>query len=326
MRTTCLLLAAAWSAAAQLPDFCKTVTRVHWAVRDLDRVAEGWNKTGLARIRPAIEADLPEVQFRGKPVALRVRLASGVIGDVPVHFLQPLGGQNVYTEFLEKHGDGVFSLMHRTPTLEAFQAELERLRGLGVGVLQRGTVGDGAGQYAYLDTEPQGKYVLGVYYAPPEMEGDITPAGGKISQFAFVLRDPEPASAFWGKLGFPAMTFKGSQSRQREYRGRSSEFHQELGWQRHGKVVYEWILSVKGPNAYEDHLKAHGEGFHHFGVPVEDMDKAIAEWNKLGYQVSQSGAWGEAGKPGSGRFAYIDTDSLGGVSLELLWNFRPTGK
>ncbi len=322
MRTICLLLAAAWSAAAQLPDFYKTVTRVQWVVRNLDRVAEGWSKTGLARIGPVVEFDLPDVQYRGKPVTVRLRLASGVIGDVPVHFLQPLGGENALTEFLKTHGDGVFTVMHRTPTLEAFQGELERLRGLGVGVLQRGTLRDGAVHYAYLDTEPQGKYVLGIYYAPVEMEGDTTPAGGKVSQFAFVVRDQKAVSAYWEKLGFPPMTYTHSLGRNRQYRGQPGEFDHILGWQRHGKVPYEWILPLKGPTVYDDFLKAHGEGFQHFGVPVEDIDKAVAAWAKLGYAVSQSGAWGEEGKKGSGRFAYIDTDTLGGINIELLWSFR----
>jgi hypothetical protein len=322
MRTLCLLLVAAWSAAAQLPDFYKTVTRVQWVVRDIDRVAEGWNKTGLARIQPAVEADLPEVQYRGKPVAVRVRLAAGVFGDVPVHFIQPVGGENAYSEFLKKHGDGVFSLLHRTPTLEAFQHEVQRLHTLGVTVLQGGTVGDGAGRYAYLDTEPQGKYVLGIYYAPPEMEGDTSPAGGKVSQYAFVVRDQKAVSAYWAKLGFPAMTFSQGALRDRTYRGQPGVYDHILGWQRHGKIPYEWIMSLKGPTVYDDFFKAHGEGFQHFGVPTGDMDKAIAEWDKLGYKVSQSGAWGEEGKKGSGRYAYIDTDSLGGATIELLWNFR----
>ena len=322
MRTLCLLLAAAAGAAAQLPDFYKTVTRVQWVVRDLDRVVEGWNKTGLAKVQPAVEAELPEVQYRGQPAAVRVRLASGVIGDVPVHFFQPLGGDNAYTEFLKKHGDGVFSLLHRAPTLDAYQKELERLRGLGVGVLQGGTVGGGAAHYAYLDTEPQGKYVLGIYYAPPEMEGDTAPAGGKISQYAFVVRDQKVVSAYWEKLGFPAMTYTHGSLRDRKYRGQPADYDHILGWQRHGRIPYEWILPLKGPTVYNDFLKAHGEGFQHFGVPVEDFDKVVAEWDKLGYKVSQSGAWGEEGKKGSGRYAYIDTDALGGVTIELLWSFR----
>jgi hypothetical protein len=38
--------------------------------------------------------------------------------------------------------------------------------------------------------------------------------------------------------------------------------------------------------------------------------------------IVQSGAWGEKGKPGSGRFAYAATDAFGGVTTEFLWNHR----
>ena len=41
-----------------------------------------------------------------------------------------------------------------------------------------------------------------------------------------------------------------------------------------------------------------------------------------GYKVSMSGGWGDEGKPGSGNFAYIDLESTGGESIELLWNFK----
>ena len=39
-------------------------------------------------------------------------------------------------------------------------------------------------------------------------------------------------------------------------------------------------------------------------------------------RVASSGAWGAKDKPGSGRFTYVDTEPIGGVIAELLWNFR----
>jgi len=56
-------------------------------------------------------------------------------------------------------------------------------------------------------------------------------------------------------------------------------------------------------------------------VLVEDLDKAIAAYEKLGYHVHQSGAWGDVGQPGSGQYAYMDTDSAGGISAELVRNY-----
>jgi hypothetical protein len=48
------------------------------------------------------------------------------------------------------------------------------------------------------------------------------------------------------------------------------------------------------------------------------LEKSIADYQKLGYAVGQSGAWGETGKKGSGRYAYMDTDSIGGVVAEVI--------
>ena len=75
----------------------------------------------------------------------------------------------------------------------------------------------------------------------------------------------------------------------------------------------EWIRPLAGPTVYEDFLSAHGEGVHHIAFEVDDLDKALATWKAAGFEVAQSGAWGEAGQPGSGRFVYLDTESAGGV-------------
>ena len=93
-----------------------------------------------------------------------------------------------------------------------------------------------------------------------------------------------------------------------------------LGWQRHGKVVYEWCIPLKPPTVYADFIKNHGEGIQHFGMATKDIDKSIQQFENLGFSVSQSGGWGQKGKPGSGRFAYINLESIGGETIELLWN------
>jgi hypothetical protein len=52
------------------------------------------------------------------------------------------------------------------------------------------------------------------------------------------------------------------------------------------------------------------------------MDQAIAFFKDHGYEISMSGGWGDRGKPGSGRFAYVDTGKIGGETIELLWSYR----
>jgi hypothetical protein len=103
------------------------------------------------------------------------------------------------------------------------------------------------------------------------------------------------------------------------YKGQPLSLAFEVGYQRHSQFPYEWISPPPSPpNIYADFLNKHlREGIQHIGVPVDDLAKAVAAYEKLGYHVHQSGAWGGVGKPGSGQYAYMDTDSVGGISVEL---------
>ena len=53
-------------------------------------------------------------------------------------------------------------------------------------------------------------------------------------------------------------------------------------------------------------------------MPVDKLESAVERYAKLGFPPLQSGAWGDVGKPHSGRYAYMDTEALGGVSMELI--------
>jgi len=305
MRTAFLFAAMVLPAApAGLPEFYKTVDRVVWVVRDLDATVSAWEKAGWGPIGKIDDAG-------------GFRLAIARLPNVEIDWIQPLE-KDAMAEFLARHGDGVFSLVHRVPSLEAMNAEVERLGSLGVKVLMRGTAGEFS--YVLFDTEREGKYVLGLISGP---ESAAPPGNGPaVTQFAFVSHDTHAASAYWARLGWPEMTYTHGAMSGLQYRGKPGKFDQELGWQRHGAVPYEWIKPLKGPTVYEDYVKAHGESFHHLAVDVPDMDEAIAAWEKAGYKVEQSGAWGDAGKPGSGLFAYIGTEDVGGIAIELLWNYK----
>jgi catechol 2,3-dioxygenase-like lactoylglutathione lyase family enzyme len=316
------LLLAGTAVRAELPEMYKSVDHVIWVVKDLDKVVEGWTKLGFEGIVRHDGVSFAG-EYRGKPISVQANVAIAQLANLQVDWVQPSGDGNAYSDFLARHGDGIISLVHSAPSLAALDAEVDRLRSLGVGVLQRVKAEGAGGQITlvHMDTAEQGKYSLGLIYDPaPEHSAA---SGRAVSQYAFVARETRAVSAYWAKLGFPEMTYTHGSLSNLRYRGKPGTFDQELGWQRHGKVVYEWIWPLKGPTVYEEHLKAHGEGFHHLGINVEDMDRGIAEWTKAGFAVSQSGGWGEEGKQGSGRFAYIDTDSIGGVTVELLWSYRP---
>src|SRR5262245_15423010 len=174
MRTLLAAILFACPLAAQLPDLYKSVDRVTWVVDNIDRVVLGWEKVGLIQIERRSDAELP-VTFRGKETKAKVRMASGFLGDVRVDWIQPMDGVNAFTEYQKKHRSGIFSLVHRVAGEEALKQETERLHGLGVQVLQSGE------QVTYFDTEPEGKYVLGLYYGPEAPPSGV-PAEKRIVQ------------------------------------------------------------------------------------------------------------------------------------------------
>ncbi len=305
--------------SAELPDYYKTVDRVTWVVRDLDRMKQGWIALGLSDGHDYGEVKLTG-QYRGRPVSITARHFTGRLGDLVVDVIQPSPGQqNAFTDFLARHGDGIFSVVHEAPNKEAIANEVQRMHALGVEVLQQVALdsGNGAVTYTYFDTEPRGKFVLGLAFS-----GSKPQAQGKrvISHVAPVVRESESVSAFWHGLGFPAFTMEHATPREdSRYRGKPLWFAFEVGFQNFAQISYEWIVPPSTPpNIYVDFLKLHGEGIQHLGMPVDDLGKAIAAYEKLGYHVWQSGAWGDVGKKNSGQYDYMDTDSIGGVSVELI--------
>jgi catechol 2,3-dioxygenase-like lactoylglutathione lyase family enzyme len=318
-----VVLGLAGPVQAELPELYRRVASVHWVVKDLDQAKAGWAKLGFP-VQDLGEMSVPG-SLRGQSGASRFRFALARLAGANVVWIQPVEGESAFREHLDRSGEGVFSVNYAAPTREALDAEVGRLQALGVPVLQRGEAATPQGTVTtvHMDTAAEGKYVLGLVHGEaPTLPDPTPPLPLKLSQYALVVRSLEKVSAYWEKLGFPAMDVTHGRLTDLVHRGKPGTFDQKLGWHRYGTVTWEWIESLAGPTVYDEHLKAHGEGFHHFAFDVPDMDAACAAWEALGVPIVQSGGWGEKGKPGSGRFAYAATDAFGGVTTEFLWNLR----
>jgi hypothetical protein len=320
MRLMFLLGSLAAIGPAQLPEFYKHVDRIVFVVPDVEKSLAGWKASGVVEVFDVRPAEF-RAQYRGQQLTSAVRFGVGRFGDVIANWIQPVSGSNAFSEFLETHGPGVFALMHRVEAIDAMDAEVARMSGLGVKVLQSGPMGDDDSRYVLFDTKPDGKYTIGIYYqqgtAPPPAS-----SSPKVTQFAFIVRDEAAVSRYWAKLGWPEMTITHPELHALEYKGKPANFKARLGWMRHGKVPVEWIVPEKGPSTWQDHLDRHGEGMHHMAFNTDDMDREVARWKDGGYSYLMGGAWGEPNERGYGRFAYVDTQSAGGIDIELLWNYR----
>jgi len=301
------------------------VSSIVWVVKNLDPVLDYWQQLGLKNVqRTEVAAALV---YRGKAAPTTAKSAFGHVGDVLIEWIQPVAGHNLYTEFLTRHGDGVLALGYAVKSDQELERQIEYFRSKGVDVAQRtewkGAKGTGHG--AYLDTAAKGGgFTVALYYDPDgPAPGDVSQPGNafpftKFNHYAFIVRDVRSVRDYWQALGLGGMQVDHNISVNRAYRGQPGKFEMELGWWHWGAAPFEWVQSTQGPNVYEEYLKKHGEGFHHFGVDVGDMDAAAKMLEGKGARRSQWGGWDTP--TAKGRFAYLDTDSHGGVTLELIWN------
>jgi len=88
----------------------------------------------------------------GKPADYKMKVALSHIGNMRVELIEPLEGDTVYQEFIDKHGYGVHHLGILTENMEVSLRNAEQA-GLIMTQDGSGFGPDGDGHYAYLDTE-----------------------------------------------------------------------------------------------------------------------------------------------------------------------------
>ena len=317
-------LTLAGSCRAQAPELYRTVNRVTWVVTNIDEVRPAWEAFGLTDIQEFPNTALT-VTYKGKPSTVYAWQITGHIGNLTVDMIQPAEGQlNAYTHFLNKHGDGIFSIVHEVPSEAALKAEIARMKAKGVDVLQQTRMPKQNATFTYFDTEAEGKFSLGLVYRPGGMKVIDAGASGRptmVQHFGLVVRDMPPVSAYWAKLGFPAMKIDQIPAREDStYKGKPLLLPHYESSQKYSQFGYLWAAAPAQPaNIYGDYLNgAHRrEGIQHIALAVPDLQQAITKYGRLGYPVVQFTTWGMAGQPGSGAHAYLDTDKVGGLSAEL---------
>jgi catechol 2,3-dioxygenase-like lactoylglutathione lyase family enzyme len=310
------------------------VSHVGWVVKDVEAVSAAWRGFGVIDLHDDGVREVPVID-RGRSGTLRFRRVTARMGAHAIHWIQPLGGSDQLAEFLERHGEGVHHIAFAVPSGARLDEEVKALSAAGAPVVQEASASTAKGnaRFVYLDTATRGGGIMtelehdpGASAEPPSdaSASAQSPAGrnqdpfNRITQFAFVVGDIEAVSAYWAGLGLGGLSIDRNVSLDRVYREKPGRFEMLLGWNRNGDVPFEWIQPLVGPSVYEEYVAAHHEGLHHLGFNVRDMDAAIARLRTAGLNVTMSGAWDSNGH--QGRFAYLDAERHGGVTIELLWN------
>lgn len=318
------------------------VAQVTWVVSDIDRVVGYWQGLGIKDIRRDGVVHFPGLTYRGKPDPASAKQVTANIGQLEIKWLQPLRGGKFWRDELREHGDGIRVLSSEVRSPQEFDDQIKYFASKGVGVVVQDHWhgSKGQGRMVYLDTAAQGGgTMLGLIF-DPDIHSDTGSSGTssndrsragvatetaneypleKINHFAWVVNDVRKVDAYYTSLGFePFSRIDHNVSLDRVYRGQPGNYEMWLGWNRTGDAPFEWVQQIIGQDVYVEYGKKHGEGFHHLGVIVSDMDAAVKLMAARGASPSQDASW--TTKHGRGRAVYLDTEPYGGVTLELIYD------
>ena len=131
------------------------VVQVCLVVKDLDRTVEKfWKCFGIGpwHLYTYGKPLVKRMTRHGKPCEYKMRVALANIGQLRIELIEPLEGDTVYQEFVEKHGYGVH---HLGVLVENMEQSLRDAEAAGFHMTQDGAGfgPDDDGHYAYLDTE-----------------------------------------------------------------------------------------------------------------------------------------------------------------------------
>ena len=140
-----------------------------------------------------------------------------------------------------------------------------------------------------------------------------------VSQVGIVVKDIEKTAAFYystfgiGPFAIvPEVKFEGAM-----LRGQPISTSIKVAFAQSGPVQIELIQPLEGKNIYTEFLDSRGEGLHHLGFQVDDFDGLLARFKSKGIEPV---FWHHLGLMA---FAYLSTDRIGGVIIELLWSKKP---
>ena len=135
--------------------------------------------------------------------------------------------------------------------------------------------------------------------------GNEKPVFSKVDQIGIVVKDVEKYVKFYEKV-FGVEPFPTVESAINSAKLKFVFFELD-------EVEIELIQVVEGESIHSRFLEERGEGIHHLGFFVKDLEKELARLEKEGIKVLVRGE-----VLGTVKFAYLDTEETLGVVLELI--------
>jgi hypothetical protein len=133
-------------------------SQVAIVVRDLRAsMKHFWEELGVGpwKIWRFSSQNLTDMTLHGKPAEYSFIVGMAYVGDVSIELVQPLEGESIFKEFLDKKGEGIH---HLKCTSQDAESIVEKFKEGGGKILQSARIGDAA--FHYLDTESKLGFIL----------------------------------------------------------------------------------------------------------------------------------------------------------------------
>jgi len=124
------------------------IRHLGFIVEDMDTAVRYYESLGIATIGPESTMEMPN------KAKIKVRFVQ--IGSIAIEFFQPVSGESMQRDFLNKHGEGI---QHMGFAVADIDKEVDELVGRGVKLMFRGDMLNGS-RIAYFDTGKIGDVLI----------------------------------------------------------------------------------------------------------------------------------------------------------------------
>lgn len=296
------------------------ITQISLAVRDLDKTMEQYYRAfGWApwQVFDHVKPVHHRTELRGESVDYSLRGAEVYVGSLNFELLQPLDGPNLWSEFMDRRGEGIASIAAMFLEREDGDAVKKAFKDtFDIDVNMKADIGDHI-EYYYLDTEEQFGCLIesgsghaidfvkpAQIYPQPGAEPGPSPVSGityPITQVSVAVHDLEAKmqryhQAFgWG----PWKVFEADGKKVMhhcEMDGKPAEFNVRWAETMVGDLNFELIEPLGGSNPWQEFIEEKGEGISSIAVMFntpQEAERVKAQFAADGIGVTAVGHIGD---------------------------------
>lgn len=296
------------------------ITQISLAVRDLDAtMAQYYRAFGWApwQVFEHVKPVHHRTELRGEQVDYSLRGAEVYVGSLNFELLQPLAGPNLWSEFMDKRGEGIASIATMFLEREDGDAAKQAFKDeFNVDVIMKADIGDHI-EYYYLDTEEQFGCLIesgsghaidfvkpAQIYPHPGAQPGPSPASGityPITQVSVTVRGlEEKMHAYHKAFGWgPWKIFEADGTtvmHNCEWKGKPARFNVRWAETMVGDLNFELIEPLGPGNPWHEFLEEKGEGISSIAVMFrtpEEAERVKAQFAQDGIGITAVGHIGD---------------------------------